>query len=1060
MSDLLATYPMHPPVVSVPRPPPAATTRSCARNNITFSRSSDHTKTNAIVTTDPLLTNLSPEVTLRALTEAGNLNDDDDDDDDQQVLPQHSLSRSIAQLSTRERTLGIRAAVAAQKLRQWYDEVLSWKWPSAREAALGKGFENPYAWSEDELEHEKAALYLGCLLETVVDELERRSGEIKDDVEDLGVEELKQHVLSVHIAAINSQSDKEFGQSPPYGHLNDFTAVITATILNGLPILSKLNNLLNTWDIRFEVLRQLPPLLGSLKNATFEIDRALARLEEGLLPEFDDPRFTRRSFEIARARLEDILLVVGHHFDVVLDALEGSEDCLPSYWIDDMDSLEADFASWSVAAQKKAVENEWHRDHPLDRFPSPIPEEADEASKVESETIPQARADPPEQRTYWTSSEDETLLDNNSSLGTSPLSTRAMPSVTVRNAQDEDGMLIKGREKNKFDSQPSAEKCSRTSSKKTKHTSFSSLHFKDPFTDQKFSADDIEVLPETEEHMSPTRLPPKRRMTLPLSRYIEESVHYSAPLSLSADPPSPDHHLQGPGHLGAIHRRNNDSKSFVPKPVNISLQDAFDAADALNQVIRSPSSSQSARNSNGRSAELQEPFMERPMSLHRDRSSSPSFPPRSFDISKTRSRIPTPSSSPRAIGTNSRSSTSSRASQSTTNSPSRIPLRKQGDQSPPLPSIKKHRRRPTLEDKISTILDGIPVKLDLDAPNRPQGHLAPAKGVTSSASPSSGSPKYGATNTYFRLIPAQQKRPKDESSVRLFHLYRGERLAPLKLYVRTIGEKNERVMVRVGGGWADFGEYLREYVAHHGQRAVSEKWEVQSVPSNTNSPLRQSPQKRHTSNPTKSGRTTPISRPASRAEPFPDMEPEIPPLPPIPAFLKEVTQKERPSLTAANIAKASGSPAPTVPIFPSLGRRMSISSMASGSMSVFSAFAESFHNPHSSIFNAHPVSRPGTSLGFRPGSPFSAAPIVPLAPLGLAGPRPRRMSITPESEAWVEDMMGKARKTSGTKSNILSSIPFPHDEPEKQQQSALHTMRSFNDIDRFNKRIFLRRFNH
>ena len=34
-------------------------------------------------------------------------------------------------------------------------------------------------------------------------------------------------------------------------------------------------------------------------------------------------------------------------------------------------------------------------------------------------------------------------------------------------------------------------------------------------------------------------------------------------------------------------------------------------------------------------------------------------------------------------------------------------------------------------------------------------------------------------------------------------------------------------MVRVGGGWADLGEYLRQYAEHHGRRTISEgKFEI------------------------------------------------------------------------------------------------------------------------------------------------------------------------------------------------------------------------------------------
>lgn len=38
-------------------------------------------------------------------------------------------------------------------------------------------------------------------------------------------------------------------------------------------------------------------------------------------------------------------------------------------------------------------------------------------------------------------------------------------------------------------------------------------------------------------------------------------------------------------------------------------------------------------------------------------------------------------------------------------------------------------------------------------------------------------------------------------------------------------------MVRVGGGWADLGEYLREYASHHGRRSAvdSDKVEIQDI---------------------------------------------------------------------------------------------------------------------------------------------------------------------------------------------------------------------------------------
>lgn len=83
------------------------------------------------------------------------------------------------------------------------------------------------------------------------------------------------------------------------------------------------------------------------------------------------------------------------------------------------------------------------------------------------------------------------------------------------------------------------------------------------------------------------------------------------------------------------------------------------------------------------------------------------------------------------------------------------------------------------------------------------------------------------------LAPAQTDERKKSTStdpeVKLYHLSQEGKEQPIKLYVRLVGE-NERVMVRVGGGWADLGEYLRQYAEHHGRRAVSDgRFEVSGV---------------------------------------------------------------------------------------------------------------------------------------------------------------------------------------------------------------------------------------
>ncbi|PYI10746.1 hypothetical protein BO78DRAFT_181710 [Aspergillus sclerotiicarbonarius CBS 121057] len=299
-------------------------------------------------TIDPLLGNLSPESTLQALssTDAVPRNEQ---------VAHDILSKSISQVSPAERALGIRAAVAAQKLNLWYKEVQSWNWPKRTDAHLGKGFVPPSGAPEDE--------YCGSLPAAVVDEHEKRIEEIRDGLEVLDVDELKEHVLNAHIPARSrpSSSNSTLSVPPPlsYVQLSDFTAVITATILRALPLLSRLNSLLATWDVRLLVLRQIPELLRRLRLARSELNSALDLLKSPTLPDETDPLYSRSNYHAKRAILEATVVSAGRQLDRVLDALEGREDSLPESWIDDLEGIESEFGTWVMEAERRTVENEW-----------------------------------------------------------------------------------------------------------------------------------------------------------------------------------------------------------------------------------------------------------------------------------------------------------------------------------------------------------------------------------------------------------------------------------------------------------------------------------------------------------------------------------------------------------------------------------------------------------------------------------------------------------------------------------------------------------------------------
>ncbi|EPS28579.1 hypothetical protein PDE_03525 [Penicillium oxalicum 114-2] len=320
---------------------------------------------------DPLLSNLSPESTLLALTST-------------EAVPSNGnfshnvLSQSISQVSPAERAVGIRAAIAAQNLNVWYKEVRSWAWPALDDAKLGAGFMPP---AETSVEADVAGSnqnlpldgpqdqsgskveFYGSLPATLVGEYERRIDEIRDGMENLNVEELKEHVLNAHIPSRSRPSSStSSGSVPPplsYVQLSDFTAVVTATILRALPLLSRLTSLLTTWDVRLLVLRQVPGLLRELKATRHALDRSLEALRTTDALEDSEARQTDSHLLAEHGKIESAVVAVGRRMDRALDSLEGRQDSLPESWIDDLENIELDFASWSVEAERYRLRTKW-----------------------------------------------------------------------------------------------------------------------------------------------------------------------------------------------------------------------------------------------------------------------------------------------------------------------------------------------------------------------------------------------------------------------------------------------------------------------------------------------------------------------------------------------------------------------------------------------------------------------------------------------------------------------------------------------------------------------------
>jgi hypothetical protein len=220
--------------------------------------------------------------------------------------------------------------------------------------------------------------YWGSMPADQVRIYESRIDDIFEDMEDLNVEDIKTQVLNTHVQPktrpSSSHSHEAAAEPPPfltYTKMDDFTAMVTATVLRALPYLSKLMKLLDVWSVRLAILRQLPSLDLAMEDAEIALkagwnsvqdnfsDGVLAEKTAGLN---QDAVLTRESYEIMRDVLKDKVTSLGQQLDHMLDTLEGREDTLPEALLDRMEAIEQDYSDWAVSADRKVREGEWARE--------------------------------------------------------------------------------------------------------------------------------------------------------------------------------------------------------------------------------------------------------------------------------------------------------------------------------------------------------------------------------------------------------------------------------------------------------------------------------------------------------------------------------------------------------------------------------------------------------------------------------------------------------------------------------------------------------------------------
>ncbi|KAK3713695.1 hypothetical protein LTR37_008389 [Vermiconidia calcicola] len=318
---------------------------------------------------DPLLRDLSPTATLRAFSSRPD------------ESRSEALGRSIDTASHGERALGAQAAQACMDIRSWAREIRAWEWagtfdvpePARKKQrmstfSIGSHVSRPsISQVENDARDEE---YWGSLTAETVQRYQRRIDEISEELDEIDVEELKDYVLSAHHRAGYGAADVDdsigaIGADTNLKRLDDFTALITATILQSLPYLSRLHRSLETWTTRLTILRKTSSYLLDLKQARTDLDHGWAALAVSSHPEAEDAMreagavFSRDTMLEMKRVVEKQVYGLGRRLDGFLDLLEGREECVPERWIEEFEMLEEQYGEWVVQAERKVLEGEW-----------------------------------------------------------------------------------------------------------------------------------------------------------------------------------------------------------------------------------------------------------------------------------------------------------------------------------------------------------------------------------------------------------------------------------------------------------------------------------------------------------------------------------------------------------------------------------------------------------------------------------------------------------------------------------------------------------------------------
>lgn len=764
------------------------------------------------------LRDLSPETTLRAFTEEPIPFDTTRDE--------YKIFACIDSLTVAERDLGSRVAKAAQRLKSWCAEIEQWGWTGS--------FEPP---SEECKEQRRLSLeariaehvgntdalapleYVGSLLSVEVDQHEARLDDMGEELLKLDVDELKEHVLDMHPQSKSRPSSAGFGaHRSNYRPMDDFSFLITQTLLSALPHHAQLKNRLNTWTARVSILRSSPRYLDDLKHAQKTMGLGWDAIEpptdtsDAAFHQWKEAVDTISS--VLRAKVSDL----GRRLDRMLDTLEGREDCLPERWIDIFEAVEADYGRWVHESTRRVIEFDVRRQSiQTTQGALQVQREARPLSQHEahSDVIATSRTPllPIAKRVHQLSTENQLPRPQPAEASVrSPAASR--PDSTHASAHASEPAL-----------------CTSTLEDASEDL------LQDVSHPTSFDCDETPLQPH------PSIVVNGRSQDGPVD--TEQSIVNVQPKKVvfeSASPPTDDDYEFEEGDT-VVHNNPDDTErdavrvvasyeSLSHLPVS---EDSSPASFLHNPVPKTFAHSPAFVSTDGHDGEVPQTPRSRRLSTSSISSST------SFDSSPVSAIEETPT-------TRSAGNRNIRAPRPELNA-AMSKRRSTKDQtvlnaeSAPWPPTQFSHKRPhtadDLERKISDILTTIPAHIRLTSgpgadaheirPSRGVGHKG-SRGYLRAARSASGlktpqltlSPVKNEFESANTGAGRKSTAARIDNDIKLYHLTQPGKEQPIKLFIRRVGENGERVMVRVGGGWSDLGEYLRQYAEHHGRRTASE----------------------------------------------------------------------------------------------------------------------------------------------------------------------------------------------------------------------------------------------